>query len=330
MKPTSIIFLLVSLVIILVGWLTCHNAEARAEEDGVQIFASSIDGDKNSVVTFEFDPSEIYNKIELVVDEADVYVYGGYSEPKMELINFNEGSYRMTTANRNITVDTTVNLMAIIRFWESGFTFRGLRDYVRRTDSDAAAAKRINLFLPSDGDINIININLDHGNVYFSNFDTSIDVNLELGNGDAAFSSFKTSSALNANLTSGELYLNNASIGIFEAVIESGNITAENLAFDSINIVGSVGSAVNVSLMLAPDMKDFTMSLSARRGAITLYDKNVGTEYSSGTISDTHAMITVASGDIIIGRSNAAVKPPVNSGDNSGETSAADSETNNQ
>lgn len=313
MKPTSWIFILISLIIILVGWIVCNSAESAAAAEGIPIFDSAVDVNKNLVSKLNFAPDEIYNKIDFVVDSADIYINGGYAEPYIELINFQDGSYRNTMGNRSITVDTTIDLSSIIRFWESGFSFRGLRNYLHRTDSGGAAAKRINVYLPSDGDINIINITLESGNVYVSNFDTSIDVNVKIGEGDATFTSFSTTSSVDAEISSGNLYFRDAAVGELEVLMPKGDITAESLEFDDINISGN---ETNVSLKIVPEMADFNMNLSARHGEITLFGERCGKEYAHEAGLTKRAMITVSSGSIVIehGASRAPEAPDTGSG----------------
>lgn len=306
MKPTSIIFLVVSLVIILVGWLVCSAAESSAKSEGVQIFDSTVDSDKNSVNTVTFGTEDIYHKIDIVADDADVYIYGGYTDPYMELVNFRDGSYRMTTANRIINIDTTIDLMSVVKFWESGFSFRGLRNYMHRSDSAAAAQRRINVYLPSDGDINVINVTLDSGSVYVSNFDTQIDISLNLRKGNAVFTSFKTTSQISAEIGSGDIYLRNVESEIMRAVMYDGDITAESFKFRDVNIVGSTTS---VSLTLTPDMGDFTANLSARHGSIKLFGESRGHEFRQESQAAAGALITVTSGDIIIERGEAIPNP---------------------
>lgn len=323
MKPTSIIFLVVSLVIILVGWIICGAAESSAEADGVQIFDSTITSDKNTVNTVTFGSEDIYNKIEIVADDADVYIYGGYSEPYMELVNFKDGSYRMTMTNRIINVDTTIDLMSVIKFWESGFSFRGLRNYLHRSDSAAEASRRINLYLPSDGDVNVINVTLDSGSVYVSNFETQIDVNLTLGKGNAVFTSFITDSQISAEINSGDIYLRDVESGIFRAVMYDGDITAQNFKFRDVNIVGSTTS---VSLLLMADMGDFTMNLSARHGNINLFGESRGHELRQESNTSASALVTVTSGDIIIERGEAVHKPTTGTDETSGETDTTEPE----
>ncbi len=300
MRPTSIIFLFISLVVMFTGWFICRNAEAKAAEEQIQLFDSAINAEKDYVNTFEFGQGEIYNKIELVVGDADVYIYGGYSEAKMDLINFSDGSYRMTTANRNINVDTTIDLMSIIKFWESGFSFRGLRNYLHKSDVDATASKRVVVYLPSDSDVNIINITVGTGNVYVSNLDTSVDVNVNIKHGNATLTSFFTTSAFVADIDTGDIYVRDVRINTFEATIRTeGNITAEGCDFGKLNVVGKNSG---VSLGVLPAFPDCTMNLSARHGSISLYDEKKGSEYRHEAAAGGSALITVSTGDIIIYR----------------------------
>ena len=323
MKPTSIIFLLISLIIILTGWLVCHSAEVSAAEQNIQLFDTVVDGNNAAVKQFIIGSDEIYNKIDLIVDNADVYIYGGFSESMLELVNFSEGSYRQTMTNRIITVDTTTDIMSVIKFWESGFSFRGLRNYFRRSGSDANAAKRINIYLPSDSDINIVNISLGKGNVNVSNFNTSVDFNINIDEGNVSFTDFRTTSQISAELDSGSIYMRNVHAEMFEAVIAEGNITADGFSFNSANINGRASS---VSLLLTPTMPDFTANLSARHGKITIFGDQVGKEYRQETSTGANAMITVSSGDIIIDRSE-AVRVPPSGNNNAGSDDTGDTAT---
>ncbi len=317
MKPTSIIFIFISLAIILSGWLVCNAAEGRAADENIHIFDSVTNESQDAVNTINLGADSVYNKIDLVADSADVYIYGGYSEPYIELINFRTGSYRMTTANRNITVDTTIDLISVVKFWESGFSFRGLRNYFHKDSGEADRAKRINLYIPSDSDINVINVTLGEGNVNFSNFDTSVDVTLKLGAGSAAFTSFKTTSTVSADLQAGNLYFRDAAVGTLEAQMIAGDVTADGFEFGNINIIGSKS---NVSMAVRPTCTDFEMSLSARYGGITVLGENRGTEYTAPSQSGKRAIITVSSGSIIITEGEPAA-PADTSGTN---TSGAD------
>lgn len=319
MKPTSIIFIVISLIIILTGYLICGNAERKAEAEGIEIFGQTLDEENNSVYTFIFGEEEIYNKIELNLDEAEVFIYGGYAEPYMELFNFDEGSYTMTTTNRNISVNTSIDIMSMIMFWESGFSFNGLRNYVnRQDDTEAVTEKKINIYLPTDGDLNVIDITLNKGNVHVSNLDTSIDLSFNLKSGNAVFSEVSTRSYIKTEIENGHVYLSDVTAGSFTAVLNEGDVNAENFNFNNVSITGK---STNVFISTAQSPEFFDMHLSARRGSVKINDTDHGVQYNSesSTSNDATVIITVTDGSIIFDRN---ISYSENNGIDGGENTA--------
>ncbi len=306
MKPTSIIFILISIVVIFFGNRICDNALVRAEEEGIDIFGETVDEENNSVYTFTFGSDEIYNKLEFVLDEADVYVYGGFSEPFMELVNFEDGSYAMTTSNRNISVNTSVDIMSMIKFWESGFSFDGLRGYLREEEkTEEVMAKRVNIYLPTDGDVNVVNITLDKGSVHVSDLNTAIDFSINIAEGDAVFTSVKTTSYIKSDLKKGNLYLNGVTAGTLTATMTAGDVNAENFEFSNISITGVT---TNVSVTTSAALDFFDTYLSARQGKITVNDTDYGAQYDKeAAANDATVIITVTEGNIIMKQ---VVAPP--------------------
>lgn len=327
MKPTSIIFIAIALIIIFVGGRICAGAEARAEKEGIDIFGQTLDDENNSVYKFTFGADNVYNKIELVLDEADVYIYGGFSEPYMELYNFDDGSYAMTTTNRNITVNTSFDIMSIVKFWESGFSFDGLRGYLKETEkTETVMPKRVDIYLPTDGDVNVINVTLDNGSLHVSNLDTAIDFSVNLGEGDAVFTSVNTSSYIKSDIKKGYLYLNGVTAGTMTATMTEGDVNAENFNFKNISITGV---KTNVSVTTSNTLDFFDTYLSARQGKITLNGEDRGTEYDSkySSANDATVIITVTDGNIIMAQAEANPEPAPDSGS---DTSGATDGTNTQ
>ncbi len=326
MKPTSIIFILIAIAVILIGNSICSRAVARAEKEGIDIFGETVDDEENSVKTFTFGAEEIYNKLELVLDEADVYVYGGFSEPYMELLNFEDGSYAMTTTNRNISVNTSIDIMSMIKFWESGFSFDGLRGYLREEEkTETVMAKRVNLYLPTDGDINVINLTLDKGSVHVSNLDTAVDFTVNIGEGDAVFTSVLTTSHITADLKKGNLYLNGVTAKALTATMTAGDINAEHFNFTNVSVTGVT---TNVSIATSNSLDFFDTYLSARQGKITVNDADHGTQYDreSSTAGEATVIITVTEGNIIMKQVVAPPDPVVpDTGTDSGTDTSAPS-----
>ena len=61
MKPTSIIFLIISVMLALVGILLCFTATNMANDQGVAIFTQTGDADSNYTSVHEFDGAAVKN-----------------------------------------------------------------------------------------------------------------------------------------------------------------------------------------------------------------------------------------------------------------------------
>ena len=85
MKPTSIIFLVVSVLLIIGGVIACTVAKDIAVTDGYTLFHDAEGG--GTYVRHDFKSSDV-NKIELVVTDAEIHIYGGAEESYIEFFNF--------------------------------------------------------------------------------------------------------------------------------------------------------------------------------------------------------------------------------------------------
>ncbi len=315
MKPTSIIFILVAIAIIFCGNNICKRAEERAAEEGIEIFNQTLDDENNAVSTVILGQEEIYNKLELVIDEADIYIYGGTVEPYMELYNFDEGSYTLTTSNRSISVNTSIDIMSVIMFWESGFSFNGMRNYINRTDvEEVIVPKKVNIYLPTDSEINVINVDIDKGNVYISNLDTSVDISVSVGEGNTVFTSVSTDSYIKSEITKGSLYLSDVTVGTLTSEIAEGDINADRFEFNNISVTGA---KTNVSIKTSQALDFFDLYLSARNGNISINETSYGAQYNYESPSEIEAsvMITVTEGNVMIEQVAATVDPDIGTPD---------------
>ena len=76
MKPTSIIFLVVSVLLIVGGIITCAIAKDIAITDGYTLFNDAEGG--GTYVRHDFQASGIM-KVEMNVTDAEINIYGGAS-----------------------------------------------------------------------------------------------------------------------------------------------------------------------------------------------------------------------------------------------------------
>ena len=97
MKPTSVIFIIVSVILACTGLLLCMSAENLAVEQGVALFNQQGDSENNYTESFDID-EEYLKKIVVSLNDVSVNVYGGAEKSHIDLINFNNGSYDLTSS----------------------------------------------------------------------------------------------------------------------------------------------------------------------------------------------------------------------------------------
>ena len=97
MKPTSIVSLIISVILIIVGLVTCFIAQNMAQEKGEYLFAEERNNDL--VQTVDLSESEI-SKIELIVADTEINIIGKSERSYIEFINFRENYYALSATNR--------------------------------------------------------------------------------------------------------------------------------------------------------------------------------------------------------------------------------------
>ena len=85
MKPTSVIFIVVAVALIIAGTITCSVAQSNAEKDGIDIFSYNYNesGDLFDTVDFK---AESINRIKLSLGRCDVHIIGGADRAEAELV----------------------------------------------------------------------------------------------------------------------------------------------------------------------------------------------------------------------------------------------------
>lgn len=125
MRATSIIFLILSVVLALIGLLTCGIGASLAEEQGIALFDQVADENNNLISTYNYTGDGI-KKIAVDVGNADVHIYGGSDTAYIELINFTQGSYDLSSTNLTLSVVDNSNLLKLFAWGSEGIKFDGL------------------------------------------------------------------------------------------------------------------------------------------------------------------------------------------------------------
>ena len=88
MKKSTIIFLIISVVLIITGIILCVVGNAKSVSEGSKLFRQVKDENGNLVETIDLS-EEVLNKININVPNANVNVYGNSEKRYVEIINFN-------------------------------------------------------------------------------------------------------------------------------------------------------------------------------------------------------------------------------------------------
>lgn len=238
MKPTSIVFLVLSLLLIAGGVITCSVARDIALTDNYPLFSESENGESYSRHPFD---AEDVNKIELLVSDAEINIIGGADECAVELHNFQEGLYAFSATASVVSFDEIPDLKSLLSF-KSGFSFSGLRYYLRR-GSDLTKPKRIDVYLTADSALRILNIEGERVSVNADKVLAQFDISVSAAK-DASLhlTDYRTACALNASAKTLTMELNSSYVHAFSVTADEIDMNADELYFDDMTLKVQKGS----------------------------------------------------------------------------------------
>ena len=198
MKPTSIIFLIISVMLALVGVLLCFTATNMANDQGVAIFTQTGDADSNYSTKKEFNGESI-RKLVITMTEVDVNVYGGAESNYIELVNFPDGTYDLSVSKSTLQLSDKTAITNLIDIDNLKINFNGFRDYLhyfKYKDRE----RKINLYFTDNAEA--INLTISsEADITLSDLRINCDYKLNLTDGDVTISNVKTTSSIQIEST---------------------------------------------------------------------------------------------------------------------------------
>ncbi len=197
MRPGSVIFLIVSVLVIIAGLVLCTVGVNVAQEQNVALFStdvSVIDGDviRSDVLT----DTEI-NKVKMTLDNVNIHILKSETgEAYLELRNFQVGTYDYSVQNKMLLVDNETSIFSLMRIAEGNFNFDGLRHYLTYKTSENTQ-KELYLYLTENASVNSFDITCTRGNITVEDLSLATDYNISLRAGDITLRSVSTKSTLN-------------------------------------------------------------------------------------------------------------------------------------
>lgn len=272
MKPTSIISLIVAFLLVVAGLVTCFVAQNIASANGEFIFAESRGDDLVNTI----DVGEDISKIELIFENAEVNIRGGSDKSYIEFVNFSENYYSLSKSNTIISFDELPDLMSMLKFWENGFSFKGMRYILNFSKPSEDVKKSVNVYLTKDQNLKIIDIKSDNCTLNIENIEINCDYKIFANDVTVNANTLKTDGTFTVNCGPKEERAKNVNLNISYALVKNLNIASENLTTD-IDVFKLTGESNitcdsgNISIKLISDPTLSKLDISTE-GALTIND----------------------------------------------------------
>lgn len=276
MKPISIVFLIISVLLIAAGAVTCSVATSRAEAQGIQLYDKK--DDKGEIVNkFDFSNEEV-GKIEINVADADVKIVCGSDKNEIVINNFSSTGYVCQVENKALVMETGLNILSLTDLAQGEIRFKGFRYYVNDLfNGDTLAPKSVEVYVSDILDIKVISAKTTNGDIVIENANYDADVTLEAVNGGITLNNVKTNSSIKATVSgNGEVTLDGVNSHIADIECEKGTVKG-TLTADEI----TVKAEKDVQLACGNDLEKYNYDLVAPNGKITV----LGTELVSPHIT---------------------------------------------
>ena len=290
MKLTSVIFLIISVILIFSGIFLCNYARDKAPNEGA-IDGYYVDKNGDTVVEHYFEEGGM-STLTVDLNDCDVQIVkrGGASYVVME--NFLTSRYICAISGKILTVSNNISLADYINFDGSGVKFGGVWQTLRAMFVDKGNEDRtVYIYISEEESIKQINVNSNGGVVRLVGFNDGQNVKLSVNNATVEIDSITAESITvesvksdvtitNTSSKSLEGELENGKFNILTAVIDEVTLTGEktklnllSLAAKSIEI-----SSKDESVVLSTPyvMADYIIRATAPDGKIVIGDTDMG------------------------------------------------------
>lgn len=287
MRPTSVIFLIISILLACLGGILCLRAYSIAEENGESLFASVKGEDGNYITTRYFGLSEDETpdtsnkkndtkKLELSLSNVDVIIKGGQSVNKIELYNFTDGMYAYTTSvGGAATLEDLTGLMQMFSF-TSGINFKGFRNLLFYSEY-SKLERQVVIYLKDDSIITHISCTLENGDITLENVNLACDYVLSTKTGDISATGLGDGSSLTANVGTGDISVDRSHLYELNVKNSNGSVDVNDTAIAKTLLVNVAKGDVYYEHM-GDSFEGFDVVFTATKGTLKIDDK----KYSVG------------------------------------------------
>lgn len=204
MKPRSIVALIVAAVFVLGGVIVCSVSSSRAKAAGIMLFPEA---DDNGNLVYKMDLGTAV-KVTVNTADADITIVGGASESYIEVVNFNANYYKLSRSSESVVFAQVDDFLSMFKFWENGFSFKGMR-YLLRFGDDIKNDKQVIVHLSDSDNIRHIDASTDTGNIVLKDCLFAADYILKSTNGNISAADISNSTSLSVSGSTFDLSIDN-------------------------------------------------------------------------------------------------------------------------
>ncbi len=284
MKPTSMIFLVLSVILFFGGFMVCRLGVSMAESEQIAIYAQDFDANGDAVYTYAL-TDDVVQKLVLNFKDVDVTVIGGAASSYVELKNFDVHSYSVSMNSGTVTVNGASGfLSSLIDTSGGGISFKGLR-YFFQEKPDPSRPKSVTVYLTDTTTLSGLTANVSKGSFTMRNVNVGIeDCIVNLTEADGEFNRVNTEKLAQITAADCDVRVINSKFVLVDAKVTDGSFYVngvESLAFQNtdydlkIEESGAIrynggygGLAYNIS---AP-LPEYAYRISVTNGEIDIKD----------------------------------------------------------
>lgn len=276
MKPVSIVFIIISVLLIILGAITCSVGVVQAKTQNVQLFDTKNENDE-IVNTFDFSSEDI-GKIEINAGDADVKIVCGAESNKIEVKNYSSTNYVCQVENKALVMESGFNILSLTDLAQGEIRFKGFRYYLSDfLHGKNIGPKSVTVYVSDTKDIKIFDISVGDGNVEISKSNYDSDFTVNVVNGDVTLSEIITNSSVSVNVKEkGDVTIEGVVSNVLSVKTEDGSVKADASANEI-----TVSAGENAELSCGYDLETYNFELEAPEGKITLAGTNIPTPYKA-------------------------------------------------
>lgn len=295
MKPTSVIFLIVAVLIICLGVLLCITGNSMATDMGISIFAQTGDSENNFSTTETFESEEL-KKVVLNFTDVNVNVYGGAEEEKVELVNFTDGTYVYSLSKSTMQIYENSGITSFVDLDNFKIYFNGFRDYLHHYKY-RDKQRSVNLYLKNEADIIKFEITTQSGNITVKDLALGCDYKITTSTGILSLENVTTDSNIALESTKeSSMELKNVKARSFEINAVSAYATMKDSTFTH-KLLANIASGSFEYDRVEADFVGFNVELSAPNGALRVWDTEYNSYFSEINVTELPDPITPPEGD---------------------------------